>query len=253
MVERIWESSSVLPPLAEEQVSVFHFSLDFPDEEIAGLLAVLDAVERKRAARFKRVLHQKRFAAGRAVLRTILGYYMGQSAASIAFCYGAQGKPALDSSDSLRSLQFNLSHSGGDALCAVAWDHPVGVDIEAWKEGMSVLRIADRFFSPEESRYLSTCNTAQRASVFYGLWTAKEALLKGAGGGLTIPLDRCCFALGQEPLGLRLVDLPVLARANWAVYSVPEIAGFSGALAIAGRREGPLPRYYRCDSLLLQA
>lgn len=107
-------------------------------------------------------------------------------------------------------------------------------------------RIAERFFSQEESSYLGTCSEAQRLSAFYDLWTAKEALLKGAGGGLTIPLNRCCFVLGQEPLGLRLVGLPSLAVADWVVYGIPPIPGHSAALAIAGA--GATPRYFRWAS-----
>ncbi|MCF6284169.1 MAG: 4'-phosphopantetheinyl transferase superfamily protein [Candidatus Hydrogenedentes bacterium] len=247
MAESVWESPSTLPSLGEGQVNVLRFSLEYLDTESARFLDVLDTDERMRAARFKRAIHQERFAVGRALLRTILAFYTKRTPASIKFSYGTHGKPTLDSFDSPRSLQFNLSHSGGEAVCAVSRGRPVGVDIEAMKARVAIEAIADRFFAPEESSHLTTCNDEERIPAFYQIWTAKEALLKGAGGGLTIPLDRCCFDLEPQPLGLTLVDLPALEAAQWRVYRLPPLDGFSGAVAISGA--GTAPRYYRCDFL----
>ena len=79
-------------------------------------------------------------------------------------------------------LCFNVSHSGGLALCAVS-DGPVGADVELVRPRRAGL---PRYvLSEEEHRwYLAQGGGWPR---FYTLWTLKEARVKCTGEGLVRP------------------------------------------------------------------
>ena len=96
-----------------------------------------------------------------------------------AMARGADGKPYFPGEP---ELHFNVSHSGGLALCG-AGEAPLGVDVE-------VLRPR----RPGLARYV--CSEAESAwlerqggdwGAFYTLWTLKEARVKCTGEGLRRP------------------------------------------------------------------
>ncbi len=86
------------------------------------------------------------------------------------------GKPEID------GIYFNLSHSGGRAVCAIG-NAEVGCDIE--KVRKAPMKIASRYFCTVESEYLR----AAEESEFFRLWTVKESYIKMTGEGLRLPLD----------------------------------------------------------------
>lgn len=103
-------------------------------------------------------------------------------AKEVRFACDCLGKPyAVD-----LPMQFNLSHSGSYALCAVA-PYPVGADIQVLRPVKDAL--IRRVCSPEELAYL--CAQADRSvqtARFIQLWTVKEALLKCCGTGIRTEL-----------------------------------------------------------------
>lgn len=74
---------------------------------------------------------------------------------------------------------FNLSHSGGMALCALS-DRPVGVDIEIVRPRSTEFP-AYVFKGEEYERYMALGGDWE---AFYALWTEKESILKYTGEGL---------------------------------------------------------------------
>lgn len=102
-------------------------------------------------------------------------------------CFEAQGRPYLQSGN----VDFSISHTNGITVCAVmtAAEGRVGVDVERSRErnGDSMKRIADRWFTQGERKlFLENSVEAQ----FLEIWTGKEALSKQQGGGLGV-LARC--------------------------------------------------------------
>ena len=85
-----------------------------------------------------------------------------------------RGKPYFSH---LPRRQFNLSHSGTLALCALS-DRPVGVDIQvvrpAWRDSLM-----DRSCTPGERAWLRS--RQDRPEEFAALWAAKECLGKQSG------------------------------------------------------------------------
>lgn len=96
------------------------------------------------------------------------------------------GKPVFPGNS---EVYFNLSHSGDYAALAFG-RKPLGVDIECVKRAN--LKVAKRFFQKEEYEYLAEREGAEQADAFFRIWTAKEAVVKAAGGGLCVPLDSFC-------------------------------------------------------------
>jgi len=83
-----------------------------------------------------------------------------------------------------RELEFNLSHTNGLALIALARGGPLGVDVEIVRRDDPPLDVADRFFSPAELRELGAASLADKAVAFFRCWTRKEAFIKALGLGL---------------------------------------------------------------------
>src|SRR5206468_8457827 len=104
-------------------------SLDVPPETSARLYATLTPDERRRGARVNFVRDRQRFIIARGVLRHLLGRYLQTQPDRIRFVYNAFGKPDVSPEFGNR-LTFNLSHSAGLALIAIAADANVGVDLE---------------------------------------------------------------------------------------------------------------------------
>lgn len=95
-----------------------------------------------------------------------------------AFALAENGKPALFG---IEGFHFNISHSGGYAVCAAA-DSGVGVDIQQ-KRPVSE-KIAERFFSAAEQEVLSRVTGKEWEDLFFRLWSAKEAYMKYTGKGI---------------------------------------------------------------------
>lgn len=76
-------------------------------------------------------------------------------------------------------LDFNLSHSGRYAVCAVMLgkEARVGVDVEERPDVIRCRRIAERFFSDAEREIFR----ANGVAGFCEVWTKKEALIKYLG------------------------------------------------------------------------
>lgn len=72
------------------------------------------------------------------------------------------------------TLQYNISHSGYIAVCAID-NNPVGIDIE---QILSPTVDISPFFHTAEQIYLSQFSSENRDREFYRLWTRKESLYK---------------------------------------------------------------------------
>lgn len=229
---------------APDEVHLWRTGLDLSEAEAQARRALLNDTERARADRFFRPIHGVRFTAGRSFLRALLAAYLNQSPQEIAFEYGPHGKPTLAGG---AGLQFNLSHSGAEALCAVTTGDTVGVDIEGCRPSRDLVPIARRFFSSEEQAAFLALSAEEQIGAFYRCWTSKEALLKAWGTGLTTPLDRFTVSLDPHAPRLLEMDVPGILHRDWYLYGVPVPAGYSATLAV------PVParviRPAHCDGL----
>jgi 4'-phosphopantetheinyl transferase len=183
-----------LPPealaLARDEVHVWRASLDQAPAQIQSFLPKLAADERARAARFHFERDRDHYTVARGVLRSILGRYLNRAPESLSFCYGPHGKPSLARESNGATIRFNLSHSHGLALFAIAHGRELGIDLERIRCDLAVLEIAERFFSREEAARLRAFPGESRHREFFRCWTGKEAYVKARGEGLSLPLDQ---------------------------------------------------------------
>jgi 4'-phosphopantetheinyl transferase len=224
------------PSLAIGAVHVWRVSLASSDEA-EKLFPLLSEDEQTRARRFFQERHRRRYIIAHGALRQILASYLDRAAESIAFMCGASGKPSImESSAAARRLEFNLSHSGDLALVAVAWDRPVGVDLEEWERDMNHLELAERFFSPAEREALRALAPSADDLVrgFFAAWSRKEAYLKATGHGVTRGLHHFDVTLApHEPARLVADRRDEEALERWRMVALPPAPDFSGALVVA--------------------
>lgn len=195
--------------------------------DVASPAHWLSEDETARAARFVTDTLQQRWAASRAGMRGILGQLLERPPESFVFGAGEHGRPFLQ--DKECPYSFNLSHSEGLAALVIC-EAVAGVDIERVRPLHQ--DVADMFFSPAENEALDSLGEDGRAEGFYRCWTAKEAVLKALGSGLSIS--------GKSfTVDFTGPAAPVLVEANWKDREMgdwqlaafePE-AGFAGAVA----------------------
>ena len=133
----------------------------------------------------------------RGLLRELLGGYLHQSPSSLEFSYGQHGKPLLSGGNISSGLCFNLSHSSGLVVYAIARGRNLGMDVEHVRADSAGEDIARRYFSAQEVSDLQMLPPEARVEGFFHCWTRKEAYLKATGMGLQIPLDS--FSVGLLP------------------------------------------------------
>lgn len=208
-----------------DEVVVRSWSLD--DVRFAGEAAeaLLSPDERSRGHRFATAELQRRFVAGRAGLRRVLGEHLRVDPRALAFVENAHGKPRLVGA---QAVHFSLSHSGDRAMLALSDRLEVGADLERMRP-IEHLDLARRYFHRSECAAIEAAagEEAQRRA-FFLIWTLKEAIVKSLGQGLSIPLDS--FAVSIEAARPRLVVCPPGAAPDWWL-DVAEEAGYCRALA----------------------
>ncbi|MGQ5522586.1 4'-phosphopantetheinyl transferase family protein [Chitinimonas sp. PSY-7] len=136
--------------------------------------------EKQRASRFVQRIHGERFTVAHAALRFVLGLASNVSPAGLVFRNEAAGKPMLPA---YPDIGFNLSHSEDIAVIALGRGAGVGVDVEHCRRKFDWRGIAESYFSPAERRLIDSAHDG--AACFLQLWTAKEAVLKAIGSGLS--------------------------------------------------------------------
>lgn len=206
--DQICDSGWHVPVLLEARtVHLWGFSLEGTSATIALCREWLSQDERVRAGRCVRLEDGNRYILARGCLRAVLARYTGFEPSELAFHSGAAGKPALAGLPAgVAPIHFNVSHSHGRLLIAVARQQEVGVDLERMRADVEVVKLAQRFYSPAECESVMGLPGAAQAGQFFRYWTAKEAYLKCKGIGLQFPLDRCEVTLLPDGLA---------AAVNW--------------------------------------
>jgi 4'-phosphopantetheinyl transferase len=205
-------------------VHLWLFRTDLAPADLARLGAVLDDAERRRAAGISDPTRRRRFVAAHAVARVILGGYLAVPARQLCWVRTANGKPRVAGT----GLGVNLSHSGALGALAVTAGRPVGVDVQQIGGGLDPVRMARRYFTPDEACWVGdAADVAGRLRRFTVLWVRKEACVKAAGARLT------------QGLGLPVRDRGLVCgtgalRGSFLVRDVPVPAGFQGAVALRG-------------------
>jgi len=182
------------PRLARDEVELWILDRAFLESQRAACLACLSAGERARSDRLARPIDQLRWALFHGAVRRILAGYLGADPATLLFERSPKGKPRWASSSGESPMDFNLSHSGDLMALACRSTGDIGVDVEVTDHRTDVQALAARFFHPNEGAAMMAGPEGPARALFFQWWTAKEALLKCRGEGLTDHLDTLDFS-----------------------------------------------------------
>jgi 4'-phosphopantetheinyl transferase len=215
--------------------------------EIVELNASLDPAEHARAARFHFERDRRHYVASRGLLRRLLGAALDTPASALAFEYGAHGKPAISATFlQARTLCFNLSHSAGWAMFALAWDREVGIDLESAtrlkRDVNSLIGLAARVLSARELAIWQALPSVEASdAAFLRAWTRKEAYAKATGQGFFDELSCIEVALDaaapESLLTLRSSPREGEITREWVLHDLSAPHGFAAALAVQQKLE----------------
>lgn len=105
---------------------------------------------------------------------------------------GKFGKPSLTEHP---EIHYSISHADGISACIVSGKE-CGIDCERIRPlRPAVMR---RAFSENEKQLVEEAPEKQRDTLFFRLWTLKEAYIKAVGTGLSFPLEQAEFILTED-------------------------------------------------------
>lgn len=226
---------TALLALPEDEVQLWRLDLESLGAGEERWQELLSRDERARAARFLVARVRQQFVTTRALLRMLLGGYLGVDPVRLAFRQLAKNKPILAPPHAENGISFNVAHSARVALLAFSRRPEIGVDVEQVRRDVDVEAIARRFFSPHEQEQLAAVTADDKFEAFFRCWTRKEAYIKAKGEGLWLPLDQfdVCVAAGAD--NVLLATRPDGSEAaRWSLREVAAGPGYVAALCVAG-------------------
>jgi 4'-phosphopantetheinyl transferase len=234
-LRQFWDSPLSCPALPRDAVHVWSVELDLPLRRVMRYALLLSPDEQARAARFRFREHRRRFVVAHGVLRCILAAYLADDPLQLRFRCDPRSKPGLIEPAGSDWLSFNLSHSAGVALIAVAHGREVGVDVERMRQVDQVDSIAEHHFCVSEREAVCITPEERKSDLFFAYWTRKEALLKATGDGILTPLNVVDVSDPPRSL-LRLLKVRdgCRLRRQLAIQDLKPAVGYAGALAVEG-------------------
>src|SRR5262249_34435137 len=136
----------------------------------------------------------------RALVRLALSRYAAVPPERWRFTKGRYGRPEIAEPLITPRLRFNVSHTVGMVACLITVERDVGVDVETTARAGRPLEIADRYFSPAESRTLRRLPGAEQRDRFFEYWTLKESFIKAMGVGISMGLKTFSFDPDANPI-----------------------------------------------------
>jgi 4'-phosphopantetheinyl transferase len=215
-----------------------------PVSGIEGEGGVLNAAERERAARYHRPADRARYVVTRETLRSLLGQQLCVEPASLCFVTSGRGRPELAGN---RRLSFNVSHSGDQALIAISPARVVGVDIEYIDPLLNWCDLIDLVCTHAERQALMAAPAGARRRLFFRCWTAKEALLKTLGAGITDGLQMLMVDPAGDGTGRPVVrgeigaageGMSLGGTAALQYHWLTDIPGYMGCVAVGDALSG---------------
>ena len=209
-------------------VHVWTIPLDHQPESVPLLLDVLSGQERVRAARLRTTELRLRFVVAHGALRRILAGYLGVAPAALRFDTTEAGKPFIASSP----LSFNLSHSDGLSVCAVAMGGRIGVDVERVRGIDDAEAIVAGYFAAGEVQQYAAVLPSERTAAFFSTWTRKEAFLKAVGSGLPRGLGSFEVEVSPHAACPKMVLEGDESSVSWSLRSFAPRPGYAAAVAL---------------------
>ena len=144
------------------------------EQRLNELLQDLPVSLHARALRYKSEESSYNYVVGRLLLkRGLTAFNIEAGLEDVEF--SASGKPTLP------NLEFNISHSDSQVVCAFSRSGSIGVDLEKVKP-VDFNDFTSMFTANEWKAIHSSANSLQ---IFYWFWTRKESIIKALGLSLS--------------------------------------------------------------------
>jgi 4'-phosphopantetheinyl transferase len=201
-----------------DDVRVWHAHVDdvLADESIvARAQATLSSAEQDRYHRYRGEIDRRMFLLGRTMSRTLVGRALDLPPDAWTWREGAHGRPEIAQPET--PLRFNLAHSAGLVVCALACGRDVGVDVEDLTRPPVDEKMVQRYFAPDEIADIESQGDGWRDR-FLVYWTLKEAYLKARGVGISVPLHEISFSLHPTGIGITLLGSLAGLSSAWRFH-----------------------------------
>ncbi len=172
----------------------------------ADMLQMLPEMIRLKVSRYASPADRALRIAGMYLLMEQLATHHSEHKATLEqLVYDERGKPAFPD----LPVCFSISHSGNLAVCAFTDDNmQTGIDVEKIYP-VQINDVTD-YLSFNEQQFIA--QQQHPASIFYDLWTRKEAVLKASGAGI-----------GKSFSSVEVLENPVVLKSQswyWQKVSV---------------------------------
>lgn len=198
-------------------------------DDLENDMEKLTEAERLRSGKFVQNADRLHYLIGHACLRKILGAYLALPAESLIFETGEHGKPYLSPDTPGEPIYFNLSHSG-DQIALIFGNSPVGIDIQIIKSAENVMKLAKRYFHPEELSRFTELDSFGQTQLFFRNWSIREAFLKGLGTGLTHSTSSFCIS--PETADTFRITHSEQNYSDWILHTIPAPDGYVCSAAV---------------------
>lgn len=210
----------LVPDVGVDDLQVWVLDLDLEAALSDADWSVLSVDEQQKALRFSFHADRVRAVATRAALRRLLASELDCHPAAVAIAKAALGKPMLVGD---HGIDFNVSHSGHQALIALCRGGAVGIDIECRTDTVDVASLSPLVFTPLER------DAAEEDLDFFDRWVVKESVLKALGLGITEYLQAFSVFAAEDTrwrLAVTCTDWPLLC-----VHALQVSEDYAAALA----------------------
>jgi 4'-phosphopantetheinyl transferase len=201
-----------------DEVRVWHAHVDdvLADETIvAGARSILSGAERDRYDRYRLDVDRRMFLLGRTMSRALVGRALDLPPEAWDWREGPHGRPEI--ARPATALRFNIAHSAGLVVCALACEREVGVDVEDLTRPPIDQKMVRRYCAPDEIADIDAQGANWRDR-FLTYWTLKEAYLKARGVGISVPLGEISFSLRPDGIGMRFLGSLEGTPGDWTFH-----------------------------------
>ena len=210
---------STTPAVPVAEIDVWHASTEAIVADPARVSRArewLTPSERVRHDRFRFDHDREMFLMGRVMSRALVAQALGVAPTAWEWREGPHGRPEVAAPSS--ALHFNLAHSAGLVVCALAHGRTVGVDVEDLHRTRTTdPGIVARYCTPREVTTVAAPSDGWRDR-FLTYWTLKEAYLKARGLGIALPLCELGFVLAPDRIALEFLGSLAGSDARWDLH-----------------------------------
>jgi 4'-phosphopantetheinyl transferase len=207
------------------------------EPRLARALTWLQPAERVRYDRYRDPNDRLMFLLGRVMARWLVGRAIGVPPTAWRWDEGPHGCPEIGAPAS--PLRFNLAHSAGLVVCALASGRDVGVDVESLTRRPTDPALVHRYCSPAEVADIEAQPPDARQRRFLVYWTLKEAYLKARGLGISVRLTDVGFSLEDDGAQIAFHGSLAGTDTRWAFHLTQPTEGHLVAVAASRADGGP--------------